>query len=94
MAAGCDRAGTLDGLALAACPEAAAPLGAGQVRVAVRAAGVNFRDVLVGLGMYPGGAVMGARSPGWSWRPGRGWPGWRPGTGCWAWLPAGSGRWR
>ena len=27
---------------------------AGQVRVAVRAAGVNFRDVLIALGMYPG----------------------------------------
>ena len=32
----------------------AAPLGPGQVRVAVRAAGVNFRDVLNVLGMYPG----------------------------------------
>ena len=45
--------GTLEGLALVACPEAGAPLAAGQVRVAVRAAGVNFRDVLIGLGMYP-----------------------------------------
>jgi hypothetical protein len=54
-------AGTLDGLALAPCPEAAAPLEAGQVRVAVRAAGLNFRDVLIGLGMYPGGGRPGAR---------------------------------
>src|SRR5207302_69047 len=52
--------GTLAGLALTACPEAAAPLGPGQVRIAVRAAGVNFRDVLIGLGMYPGAAVMGS----------------------------------
>ncbi|HEY7143120.1 MAG TPA: SDR family NAD(P)-dependent oxidoreductase, partial [Streptosporangiaceae bacterium] len=43
--------GTLDGVALVPCPPAAAPLAAGQVRVAVRAAGVNFRDVLVALDM-------------------------------------------
>ena len=30
-----------------------AALEAGQVRVAVAAVGVNFRDVLVALGMYP-----------------------------------------
>ncbi|NUS73212.1 MAG: SDR family NAD(P)-dependent oxidoreductase [Corynebacteriales bacterium] len=30
------------------------PLSVGQVRVRVRAAGVNFRDVLTVLGMYPG----------------------------------------
>uniref|UniRef100_UPI0016656717 type I polyketide synthase n=1 Tax=Wenjunlia tyrosinilytica TaxID=1544741 RepID=UPI0016656717 len=48
--------GTLDGLALTACPEVTAELGAGQVRVSVRAAGVNFRDVLNALGMYPGDA--------------------------------------
>ncbi|MER5549882.1 SDR family NAD(P)-dependent oxidoreductase, partial [Streptomyces sp. NPDC002589] len=46
--------GTLDGLALR--PVAEAELAEGQVRVAVRAAGVNFRDVLNALGMYPGDA--------------------------------------
>ncbi|MGW8604955.1 SDR family NAD(P)-dependent oxidoreductase, partial [Streptomyces sp. NPDC055893] len=46
--------GTLDHLALEACPEALAPLADGEVRVAVRAAGVNFRDVLNTLGLYPG----------------------------------------
>jgi acyl transferase domain-containing protein/NADPH:quinone reductase-like Zn-dependent oxidoreductase/acyl carrier protein len=56
--------GTLDGLGVLGCPEAEAPLGPGQVRVAVRAAGVNFRDVLVGLGMYPGGGVMGCEVAG------------------------------
>jgi acyl transferase domain-containing protein/NADPH:quinone reductase-like Zn-dependent oxidoreductase/thioesterase domain-containing protein/short-subunit dehydrogenase/acyl carrier protein len=56
--------GTLDGLGLVACPEAAAPLGAGQVRVAVRAAGLNFRDVLIGLGMYPGRPVLGSEAAG------------------------------
>ncbi|WP_279498116.1 type I polyketide synthase [Actinomadura rubrisoli] len=42
--------GTFDGLAPVPCEEAAAPLGPEQVRVAVRAAGVNFRDTLVALG--------------------------------------------
>ncbi|AGL16407.1 beta-ketoacyl synthase [Actinoplanes sp. N902-109] len=46
--------GTLDGLALVPAPEAVRPLGAGEVRVAVRAAGLNFRDVLMALGMFPG----------------------------------------
>ncbi|MEU5614458.1 type I polyketide synthase [Streptomyces sparsogenes] len=48
-----DTGGTLDGLRLAAAPRAAAPLEEGQVRVAVRATGVNFRDVLVALGVVP-----------------------------------------
>ncbi|WP_309063915.1 type I polyketide synthase, partial [Streptomyces sp.] len=46
--------GTLDHLALEPCPEALAPLGDGEIRIAVRAAGVNFRDVLNTLGLYPG----------------------------------------
>ncbi len=46
-------AGTLEGLNLTACPATEAPLEAGQVRVAVRATGVNFRDVLVALGVVP-----------------------------------------
>ncbi|GAA2460880.1 hypothetical protein GCM10010421_62950 [Streptomyces glaucus] len=44
--------GSLDGLALVPCDQPE-PTGR-QVRVAVRAAGVNFRDVLSALGMYPG----------------------------------------
>ncbi|WP_189269855.1 SpnB-like Rossmann fold domain-containing protein, partial [Streptomyces fuscichromogenes] len=48
------RRGTLDDLALVAHPEAAGPLRAGEVRVAMRAGGLNFRDVMIGLGMYPG----------------------------------------
>ncbi|WP_335334211.1 SDR family NAD(P)-dependent oxidoreductase [Actinoalloteichus caeruleus] len=46
--------GTLENLALVPCPEALAPLGPDDVRVAVRAAGLNFRDALTALGMYPG----------------------------------------
>ncbi|KUN38634.1 hypothetical protein AQJ30_13920 [Streptomyces longwoodensis] len=45
--------GTLENLDLLPAPEVLAPLREGQVRVSVRAAGVNFRDVLTGLGMYP-----------------------------------------
>ncbi|WP_455567660.1 SDR family NAD(P)-dependent oxidoreductase [Streptomyces celluloflavus] len=50
--------GSLDGLTPAPCPQAHAPLTGREVRVAVRAAGVNFRDVLNALGMYPGDAGL------------------------------------
>ncbi|MFJ4658844.1 type I polyketide synthase [Nocardia sp. NPDC088792] len=46
--------GTLENLALVPNDAAARPLTHGQVRIAVRAAGLNFRDVLNALGMYPG----------------------------------------
>jgi NADPH:quinone reductase-like Zn-dependent oxidoreductase/NADP-dependent 3-hydroxy acid dehydrogenase YdfG/acyl carrier protein len=55
-------AGTLEDLAVQEC--APARLEAGQVRVTVAAAGVNFRDVLVALGMYPGAAQLGAEGAG------------------------------
>ncbi|MFJ3651469.1 SDR family NAD(P)-dependent oxidoreductase [Streptomyces murinus] len=43
--------GSLENLALAPAPEAAAALAPGQVRIAVRAAGLNFHDVVLALGM-------------------------------------------
>lgn len=47
--------GSFDALTLVADHAAEhAPLGSGQVRIAVRAAGLNFRDVLDALGSYPG----------------------------------------
>ncbi|WP_394821616.1 SDR family NAD(P)-dependent oxidoreductase [Pendulispora albinea] len=46
--------GSLDRLTLVPYPDALAPLAQGQLRIAVRAAGLNFRDVLDALGMYPG----------------------------------------
>ncbi|MFJ3714175.1 type I polyketide synthase [Streptomyces sp. NPDC090053] len=46
--------GTLANLALVADPELREPLAPGQVRIGVRAAGLNFRDVLNALDMYPG----------------------------------------
>ncbi|APE34784.1 hypothetical protein BOX37_13450 [Nocardia mangyaensis] len=47
--------GTLDNVEiLPLAPElVTTPLADGQIRVAMRAAGVNFRDVLICLGMYP-----------------------------------------
>ncbi|HEV2634425.1 MAG TPA: type I polyketide synthase [Actinocrinis sp.] len=56
--------GTLDNLVLVPAPEATGPLAPGHVRVALRAAGLNFRDVLIALGMYPGGAQIGAEGAG------------------------------
>jgi NADPH:quinone reductase-like Zn-dependent oxidoreductase/acyl carrier protein len=54
--------GTLDDLVVHSCPPM--ELAAGQVRVAVAAVGVNFRDVLVALGMYPGGGELGVEGAG------------------------------
>ncbi|PPK71456.1 hybrid non-ribosomal peptide synthetase/type I polyketide synthase [Actinokineospora auranticolor] len=47
--------GTLDAanLAFTAWPEASRPLGPGEVRIAVRAVGLNFRDVMISYGRYP-----------------------------------------
>ncbi|WUS37142.1 SDR family NAD(P)-dependent oxidoreductase [Kitasatospora sp. NBC_01250] len=50
--------GALDNLALIEHPAAVAPLEPGSVRIGVRATGLNFRDVLNALGMYPGNAGL------------------------------------
>ncbi|WP_432757858.1 type I polyketide synthase [Saccharopolyspora erythraea] len=50
------RKGSLDGLTLVPC--AVEPLTGRDVRVRIEAAGVNFRDVLNALGMYPGEAGL------------------------------------
>jgi candicidin polyketide synthase FscB len=55
--------GSLENLALVP-HEVDRPLGPGQVRIAIRAAGVNFRDVLIALGMYPGAGDMGNEAAG------------------------------
>ncbi|RKT66837.1 type I polyketide synthase, partial [Saccharothrix variisporea] len=68
--------GSIEDLALV--PVAETPLEPGQVRIAVRAAGLNFRDVLIALDVYPGEALMGGEAagvvlevgPGVSLRPG------------------------
>jgi acyl transferase domain-containing protein/NADPH:quinone reductase-like Zn-dependent oxidoreductase len=46
------RPGTLDGVELVANPQK--PLLPDEVRIQVLAAGLNFRDVLLALGLYPG----------------------------------------
>ncbi|MBL1097639.1 type I polyketide synthase, partial [Streptomyces coffeae] len=56
---GAEGTATVDSVRPVACPEVLEPLGAGQVRIDVHAAGLNFRDALIVLGMYPGGAEFG-----------------------------------
>jgi mycoketide-CoA synthase len=46
-------ADTIEDLRLVASPQSSTPLGPTQVRVAMRAAGVNFRDVVAALGIVP-----------------------------------------
>ncbi len=56
-----DPGGTFEGLSLVPARETP---GAGEASVAVRAAGLNFRDVLIALGMYPGDATIGGEGAG------------------------------
>ncbi|HWX88436.1 MAG TPA: SDR family NAD(P)-dependent oxidoreductase, partial [Solirubrobacteraceae bacterium] len=60
----CTCPGSLDGLTLVENAHAHTPLESGQVRIGMRAAGLNFRDVLLALGMYPGDAQIGAEGAG------------------------------
>ncbi|WP_451916707.1 SDR family NAD(P)-dependent oxidoreductase [Actinoplanes siamensis] len=48
---GVSTAGTLENLTWLPCPEVTEPLASGQVRIAVRAGGLNFRDVTIALGL-------------------------------------------
>jgi polyketide synthase 12 len=59
-----EQMGTLEALTLRPNPQADAALAPGQVRIAVHAAGLNFRDVLIALGMYPGEAPIGSEGAG------------------------------
>ncbi|MEU4626919.1 SDR family NAD(P)-dependent oxidoreductase, partial [Actinoplanes sp. NPDC023801] len=57
--------GALSSLSFTGIPEISGPLATGEVRISVRATGVNFRDVLLGLGVYPEpDAVMGSEGAG------------------------------
>jgi polyketide synthase 12 len=58
-----DRNGP-DALVLAPWPEAEQALRPGQVRVELRAAGLNFRDALISLGIYPGEGRIGSEGAG------------------------------
>jgi acyl transferase domain-containing protein/NADPH:quinone reductase-like Zn-dependent oxidoreductase/NAD(P)-dependent dehydrogenase (short-subunit alcohol dehydrogenase family)/acyl carrier protein len=61
---GLTQKGTLEGLAFVANPIAHAPLHEHQVRVAIQACGLNFRDVLIALDVYPGEAPLGSEAAG------------------------------
>ncbi|MDT3440004.1 type I polyketide synthase [Pseudofrankia sp. BMG5.37] len=83
--------GTLENLVLRPCPEVAEPLAAGMVRVRMRAAGLNFRDVLIALGMYPGDAPIGGEGAGTVEEVGPGVIGIHPGQRVMGMFPAGIG---
>ncbi|WP_436849183.1 SDR family NAD(P)-dependent oxidoreductase [Streptomyces atriruber] len=55
---------TLESVAPVAYPEVLEPLASGQVRLGIHAAGINFRDVLVSLGMVPGQIGLGGEGAG------------------------------
>nr|WP_237505443.1 SDR family NAD(P)-dependent oxidoreductase [Streptomyces sp. SID8378] len=60
-----DSGGNLDALTVVPAPDTTEALGEGEVRIAVRAAGVNFRDVLMALGMVPArGTRLGGEAAG------------------------------
>ncbi|MBJ8338090.1 SDR family NAD(P)-dependent oxidoreductase [Antrihabitans sp. YC3-6] len=60
---GTTRKGSLDELTILDSDGGRA-LGVDEVRIGVRAAGLNFRDVLIALGMYPGDAPLGSEAAG------------------------------
>ncbi|MEV7420968.1 SDR family NAD(P)-dependent oxidoreductase, partial [Streptomyces sp. NPDC089919] len=60
---GIERKGSLDGLAILPS-DAGRPLDGKEIRVGIRAAGLNFRDVLIALGTYPGEAPLGSEAAG------------------------------
>jgi acyl transferase domain-containing protein/NADPH:quinone reductase-like Zn-dependent oxidoreductase/acyl-coenzyme A synthetase/AMP-(fatty) acid ligase/acyl carrier protein len=61
---GIERKGALESLGIVSCPEVGQPLAAGQVRIAVHAAGLNFRDVMLALGLVPGNDPIGGEGAG------------------------------
>ncbi|MFI2380528.1 type I polyketide synthase, partial [Streptomyces sp. NPDC018964] len=84
--------GTLDNLVLAPCPEVLRPLDDHQVRIDVDATGLNFRDVLNALGMYPGeSGPMGTEAAGTVTAVGSAVTGLRPGDRVFGTVPGGFG---
>ena len=87
-----EKPGTLDGLARK--PMNPKMAGQGQVVIAVEATGLNFRDVLIALGMYPAGPRPSAGSaagslPRWD----RAWQISVSATTSWPWPPPLSTAW-
>ncbi|MFF7459788.1 polyketide synthase dehydratase domain-containing protein, partial [Kitasatospora sp. NPDC008115] len=58
------RPGVLESLELVPYPEVLEPLAPGEVRISVRAAGLNFRDVIVALGIVEGQTGIGGEAAG------------------------------
>ncbi|MDN0195764.1 type I polyketide synthase [Streptomyces sp. S.PNR 29] len=58
------RPGTIEGLTALPCPELLEPLQPREVRIAVRAAGINFKDVVVALDLVPGLTGLGGEIAG------------------------------
>ncbi|RKS68195.1 polyketide synthase 12/candicidin polyketide synthase FscB [Actinomadura pelletieri DSM 43383] len=71
--------GTVENIALVAAPDHTRDLADGEVRVEVRAAGLNFRDVLIALDLYPGNGTIGGEAAGIVAEVGPGVTGLRPG---------------
>lgn len=84
------QAGTLDGARLQPAPHAV--LQPGEVRLSVRAAGINFRDVLLTLGMYQApGVPLGAECAGVVIELGTGVQGLAPGDTVFGFVPGSLG---
>ncbi|MFD1120222.1 SDR family NAD(P)-dependent oxidoreductase [Sphaerisporangium aureirubrum] len=56
--------GTVDGLTVIGHDAGSRPLEPGQIRMDVRAAGINFRDLLMTLDLYPDATVIGSEAAG------------------------------
>ncbi|MFD5134644.1 polyketide synthase dehydratase domain-containing protein, partial [Streptomyces olindensis] len=61
---GAGSTGTIEAVTCRPTPEWDTALTSGQVRIDVRAIGLNFRDTLIALGMYPGEAPLGSEGAG------------------------------
>ncbi|MEV3861576.1 SDR family NAD(P)-dependent oxidoreductase [Streptomyces sp. NPDC050095] len=83
--------GTLEHLALLPDAQAGAELGPNDIRLELRAAGLNFRDVLIGLGMYPTEAQIGSEGAGIVLEVGSAVTGLAPGDAVMGLLTAGTG---
>jgi len=89
---GSTRKGSLENLTLVPRPEVSAPLEGRMVRMRIAAAGLNFRDVLNALGMYPGEAgALGAEATGVVTDVGPDVTGLRPGDRVLGMVPGGFG---
>jgi len=88
---GISSAGTFENLRLEPVPDAGAPLGPGQVRVAMRAIAANFRDVMIVLGMFTHDAPLGGEGAGVVVEVGAGVTEFAVGDSVFGFFPEGSG---